>query len=139
MALGGLLNQSAAVRNRAMTFPFRLAWTFALNRLEEAEEDSDNTKEAGGTGDLDGGGGAVLGGVAAAAGGAAVALGGALGLVTRLGVGVLATAGEGALDDAVVLELLELGASIVEVLHRDKGECTTDIVNGGESSTADGQ
>ena len=139
MALGGLLNQSAAVRNRAMTFPFRLAWTCALNRLEDAEEDSDNTEEAGGTGDLDGGGGAVLGGVAAAAGGATVALGGALGLITRLGVGVLATASEGALDDAVVLQLLELGASIVEVLHRDEGESTTDIVDGGESSAANGQ
>ena len=139
MALGGLLNQSAAVRNRAMTFPFRAAWTCALDRLKEAEEDSDNTEEGGGTGNLDGGGGAVLGGVAAAAGGAAVALGGALGLVTRLGVGVLTAAGEGALDDAVVLQLLELGASIVEVLHRDKGECTTDIVDGGESSTANDQ
>ena len=139
MALGGLLNQSAAVRDRAMTFPFRLAWTFALDRLKEAEEDSDNTEEAGGAGDLDGGGGAVLGGVAAAAGRATVALGGALGLVTRLGVRVLATAGEGALDHAVVLQLLELSASIVKVGHRDKGECTTNIVNGGESSTANGQ
>ena len=135
MALGGLFNQTAAVRDRAVTFPFRLAWTLNLNSLEEAEEDGDNTKEAGGAGDLDGGSGAVLGGVAAAAG-ATVALGGALGLVTRLGVGVLATAGEGALDDAVVLELLELGASIVEVLHRDKGEGTTDIVDGGKRSTA---
>ena len=136
VALGGLLNQSAAVRDRAMTFPFRLAGTFALDRLEEAEEDSDNTEEGGGTGDLDGGGGAVLGGVTAAGAGATGALGGALRLVTRLGVGVLATAGEGALDDAVALQLLEVRASVVEVLHRDKGECTTDVVDGGESGTA---
>ena len=139
MALGGLLNQSAAVRDRAMTFPFRLAWTVALGRLKEAEDDSDGTEEGGGTGDLDGGGGAVLGRVAAAAGRATGALGGALRLVTRLGVRVLATAGEGALDDGVVLQLLEIGASVVKVGHRDKGECTTDIVNGGECSTANGQ
>jgi hypothetical protein len=135
VALGGLLNQSAAVRDRAMTFPFRLAWTFALDRLKEAEEDGDNTEEASGTSDLDGGCGAVLGGVAAAAR-AAVALGGALWLVTRLGVGVLATAGEGALDDGVVLQLLESRASVVEVLHGDKGEGTTDIVDLGKRSTA---
>lgn len=139
MTLGGLLNQSAAVRDRAMTFPFRLAWTVALDRLKEAEDDSDSTEEGGGAGNLDGGGGAVLGGVAAAAGRATVALGGALRLVTRLGVGVLATAGEGALDNAVGLQLLEFGASVVEVGHGDKGECTTDIVDGGESSTANGQ
>ena len=139
VALGGLLNQSAAVRDRAMTFPFRLAWTCALDRLKEAEEDSDNTEEGGGTGDLDGGGGAVLGGVTAAGAGATGALGGALRLVTRLGVGVLATAGEGALDDAVVLQLLEVGASVVKVLHGDEGESTTHIVNGGESSTANCQ
>ena len=136
MALGGLLNQSAAVRDRAMTFPFRLAWTVALGRLKEAEDDSDGTEEGGGTGDLDGGGGAVLGRVAAAAGRATGALGGALRLVTRLGVRVLATASEGALDGGVVLQLLESGASIVEVLHGDKGEGTTDIVDGGKRSTA---
>jgi hypothetical protein len=135
VALGGLLNQSAAVRDRAMTFPFRLAWTFALGSLKEAEEDGDNTEEASGTSDLDGGCGAVLGGVAAAAR-AAVALGGALWLVTRLGVRVLATAGEGALDDGVVLQLLESRASVVEVLHGDKGEGTTDIVDLGKRSTA---
>jgi hypothetical protein len=134
VALGGLLNQSAAVRDRAMTFPFRLAWTFALGSLKEAEEDGDNTEEAGGTSDLDGGGGA--GGVGfTAAGGATVALGGARGLVTRLGVRVLATASEGALDGAIVLLVLESGASVVEVLHGNEGEGTTDIVDLGKRGT----
>jgi len=137
VALGGLLNQSAAVRDRAMTFPFRLAWTFALNSLKKAEEDGDYTEEAGGTSDLDGGGGAGAGVAAAAAAGATVALGGAGRLVTRLRVRVLATASEGTLDGAVVLLLLESRASVVEVLHGDEGEGTTDIVDLRESGTVD--
>jgi hypothetical protein len=116
-----------------------LTWTFASGSLKEAEEDGDNTEEAGGASDLDGGGGARAGVAAAAAARATVALGGAGGLVTRLRVRVLATASEGTLDGAVVLLLLESRASVVEVLHGDEGEGTTDIVDLGESGTVDCQ
>ena len=135
MALGGLLNQTAAVRDRAVTFPFRLAWTFVLDSLEEAEEDGDNTKEAGGTSDLDGGGGARAGVAAAAAARAAVALGGAGRNVGAGRVALLTTASERTLDGAARLELLESGASIVDVLGGDQSEGTTDVVDLREGST----
>lgn len=111
-----------------------------FDHLEEAEQDGDNTKDASGTSDLESAGG-TLGitagaAAAAAAGAAAIAVAVALRDVAVLGVGLLATASVGALDGTVAAELLELLASVVNVLGRAKGEGTTNVGKLGEGSTS---
>lgn len=109
-----------------------------FDHLEKAEQDGDNTEDAGGTGDLESAGGTLsitAGAGAAAAGSTAVTVAVALGDIAVLGVGLLATASVGTLDGSVAAELLELLAGVVDVLGRAEGEGTTNVGELGESST----
>jgi hypothetical protein len=131
VALGGLLNQGAAMRiraimNRRFSKKRENCW---WNRLKQAEEDGDGTEDGSGAGNLDGAGSALARlGAGGAAGGATVAVGVALRLVGVRRVALLTAASVGTLDGAVTLEVLKVGAGIVDVLGRDKSEGTTNVV-----------
>lgn len=108
-------------------------------RLKQAEEDGDDTKDAGGAGDLEGSSSAVR--VRAAAAAVAITTTVAAGRrASVLGAGatevsVLTTASESTLDDRVALVLLELRADIGKVLLGLEVESTTNVLEGREVGT----